>query len=98
MRAGRCNRGRFVDLFSAPSPSGRSRVGVVTPRHGRGAVARNRLRRRLTEISRLDLLPALEGRRLDMDLILRAKPRAYDASYMRLRATLIDALESVWED
>lgn len=57
-------------------------------------MARNRVRRRLTEIARLQLLPALESRRLELDLILRAKPAAYDASYQRLRATLMESLET----
>ncbi|MDE2877512.1 ribonuclease P protein component [Candidatus Palauibacter soopunensis] len=95
IRAGRCSRGRIVDVFFAPSPSGRSRVGVVTPRHGRGAVARNLVRRRLTEIARIHVLPALEARRLELDLVVRAKPAAYDASYQRLRVTLMDSLETV---
>ena len=84
-----------MDVFFAPSPSGRSRVGVVTPRHGRSAVARNLVRRRLTEIARIHVLPALETRRLELDLVVKAKPAAYDASYQRLRVTLMDSLEAV---
>lgn len=95
IRGGRCRRGAIVDVFFAPSPSGRSRVGVVTPRHGRGAVARNLVRRRLTEIVRIHVLPTLEARRLELDLVVRAKPPAYDASYRRLRVTLMDSLEAV---
>ncbi|MDE2719159.1 ribonuclease P protein component [Candidatus Palauibacter polyketidifaciens] len=95
IRAGRSSRGRIVDVFFARSTAGRSRIGVVTPRHGRGAVARNLVRRRLTEIARLHVLPALEARRLDLDLVVRAKPAAYDASYERLRTTLMDSLETV---
>lgn len=82
-------------MFFTPSPSGRSRVGVVTPRYGRGAVARNLVRRRLTEIARIHVLPALEARRLDLDLVVRAKPAAYDTSYQKLRVTLMDSLETV---
>ena len=67
----------------------------MTPRHGHGAVARNLVRRRLTEIARIHVLPALEARRLYLDVVVRAKPAAYDASYERLRATLIDSLETV---
>ena len=95
IREGRCRRARIVEVFFAPSPSGRSRVGVVTPRHGHGAAARNLVRRRLTEIVRIDLLPALETRRLELDLIVRAKPAAYDASYERLRVKLMDSVEAV---
>ena len=94
MRAGRRHGGRIVDVFLASSPSGRSRVGVVTPLYGRGAVARNLVRRRLTEIARIDVLPALEIRHLELDVVLRAKPAAYEASYDRLRVTVIDSLET----
>ncbi|WP_419162596.1 ribonuclease P protein component [Candidatus Palauibacter sp.] len=98
MREGRRSRGRFVDVFSAPSLPGRPRVGIIAPRHGRTAVERNRVQRRLTEIARLDLLPALETGRLDLDLILRAKPAAYEASYRKLHVALLalmDSLEAV---
>ncbi|WP_420449435.1 ribonuclease P protein component [Candidatus Palauibacter sp.] len=98
MRSGRRRRGRLVDVFIAPSPSGRSRICVVTPRHGHSAVARNRVRRRLAEIARIQVLPALEARRLDLDLIVRAKPAAYDASYQRLRARVMDSLETLCAD
>ena len=35
------------------------RVGIVVPRHQHSAVDRNRLKRRLRELVRLELLPAL---------------------------------------
>ncbi|MYA33999.1 MAG: ribonuclease P protein component [Gemmatimonadales bacterium] len=95
IRAGRCRRGRIVDVFFAPTASGRSRIGVVTPRHGRSAVARNLVRRRLTEIVRIHVLPTLEARQLELDVIVRAKPAAYTASYQRLRTTLMESLETV---
>ncbi|WP_419943275.1 ribonuclease P protein component [Candidatus Palauibacter sp.] len=93
MREGRRSRSRLVDVFFASSPAGRPRIGIVTPRHGRTAVARNGVRRRLFEIARIQFLPALEARRLDLDVILRAKPAAYEASYRKLQAVLRDATE-----
>jgi ribonuclease P protein component len=50
-------------------------LGVITPRFGHSAVARNRLRRRLREHVRRRLLPHLPA----LDLLIRARPPAYAA-------------------
>lgn len=68
--------GRTLVAFALPNPDGRWRVGVAVSRQLRGAVARNRLRRRLREAARLNLLPqdsdaALAGKGYDMVLIGR---------------------------
>lgn len=47
------------------------------PRHGHSAVDRNRLKRRLREITRIHVLPALPP----IDLIIRARPGAYDLPF-----------------
>lgn len=70
-------------------------MAIVVPRHGRTAVARNRVRRRLSDIARTSWLPALNARGIELDLIFRAKPAAYETSYERLRESLADRLESV---
>ena len=82
-------------MFFVSSPAGRPRIGIVAPRHGRTAVARNRVRRRLSGIARTQVLPALEASCLDLDLILRAKPAAYEVSYRKLHASLKDSMEIV---
>jgi ribonuclease P protein component len=51
------------------------RVGFIVPRHGRTAVERNRLKRRLREIVRTRLLPELPP----VDLVIRTRPSAYAA-------------------
>ncbi len=56
------------------------RVGVVVPKHGQSIVDRNRTKRRLREIVRLHLLPVIGN----VDLLLRAKPKAYTASFKEL--------------
>jgi ribonuclease P protein component len=56
------------------------RVGVVVPKHGRNIVDRNRTKRRLREIVRLRMLPVI-GK---VDLLLRARPKAYTASFGEL--------------
>ena len=58
IRAQRVFSGRALVAFARPNPDGRWRVGVTVSRRVRGAVPRNRLRRRLREVARATLLPA----------------------------------------
>jgi ribonuclease P protein component len=60
------------------------RVGIIVPRHKHSAVDRNRLKRRLRELSRTRLLPALAPLGAaggGGDLVIRARPEAYGASF-----------------
>jgi ribonuclease P protein component len=59
------------------------------PRYKHDAVARNRLRRRLRELIRLELLPHLSAG----DTLIRAKADAYDVSFSSLR-TEIDSVRA----
>jgi ribonuclease P protein component len=59
MRAQRVFAGRALVAFARPGPAGQWRVGVTVSRRLRGAVRRNRLRRRLREAARAGLLQAL---------------------------------------
>jgi ribonuclease P protein component len=59
---------------------------VVVPRHGRSAVDRNKLKRRLREIVRIQLLPTLPA----IDLVIRSRPTAYDVSFATLATELAD--------
>ena len=56
------------------------RVGVVVPKYKKNVVERNRVKRRLRELARIRLLPVLGN----MDLLIRAKPSAYDSGYPEL--------------
>ena len=56
------------------------RVGVVVPKYRRNIIDRNRTKRRLRELARTRMLPIL-GR---IDVLLRAKPEAYSASFDQL--------------
>lgn len=95
LREGRRRRTGPVDVFSAPSPVGRPRLGVVVPLYGHTAVDRNRVQRRLREIGRRDWLAAAwaEGRRVD--LLLRARPAAYGRGFAELRDAVLAALEEL---
>ena len=58
------------------------RVGIVVPKHRHKVVDRNRVKRRLRELVRTTLLPDL-GR---VDLLIRAKPEAYNSTFNELNA------------
>ena len=64
-----------------------ARVGFVIPRYKHSAVDRNRLKRRLRELVRLELLPTLRP----MDLVLRVSPVAYTRDFELLRNELLQA-------
>jgi ribonuclease P protein component len=56
----------------------------VVPRHQHSAVDRNRLKRRLREIVRVELLPALRAQPA-VDVAIRARHQAYAAELDSLR-------------
>ena len=56
------------------------RAGVVVPKHRHNIVDRNRVKRRLRELVRIKLLPGLQR----IDVLIRAKPEAYDSSFEQL--------------
>ena len=57
------------------------RVGIVVPKFGRHSVDRNRVKRRLSELVRCELLPHLHH----IDVLIRTRPEAYGASFDALR-------------
>jgi len=60
-----------------PPDEPESRVGLIVPKHKHSGVERNQLKRRLRELARLRLLPALPGGAV----LLRARPEAYGAAF-----------------
>jgi ribonuclease P protein component len=65
------------------------------PKHKRTAVARNRLKRRLREIGRTELLPRLRRAGRPLDLLLRARPEAYEVGYRELRTQLTEVVDEL---
>ena len=62
-------------------PSGRhTRVGLIVPRFRQSAVARNRVKRRLRELSRTRILPT----ELAADIVIKIRPEAYRAPFALL--------------
>jgi ribonuclease P protein component len=80
---------RRLDVAWRPNSQGHARAGIVVPRFGETAVARNRLRRRVREILRRELLHTLPA----VDVVVRAKHGAYTARLAELRVELADAAD-----
>lgn len=59
-----------------------ARVGLVVPKHGRSAVERNLLKRRLRELSRTLLLPDMAP----VDFVIHTRPSAYRLDFAQLAA------------
>ena len=83
-KQGKRVRALDLDVRLLASPLKYVRVGIVVPRHGRSAVQRNLLKRRLRELTRRLLLP------LDVsgDVVIRCKPGAYLRTFDELREQL----------
>ena len=100
---GKRKRTASLDVFFSASPVARSRWGVVVPKHRRGIVRRNLLKRRLREIGRRKVLPALDQAGLAVDVLVRARWRAYDVRFPELSEELGSVTEGLcsvasWRD
>lgn len=78
VQEGRRIRTAYLDVRVLASPLPLSRIGIIVPRHHNTAVDRNRLKRRLRELVRLELLPSLR-RTAARDVAIRARREAYAA-------------------
>jgi ribonuclease P protein component len=76
-----------LDVRVLASPLGHSRIGIVVPRHQHSAVDRNKLKRRLRELVRVELLPAMRGT-APIDIAIRARREAYAAAMDALRTDI----------
>jgi ribonuclease P protein component len=105
-RRGKRKRTRHLDVLVSSSPAAFPRLGIVVPKPRRRkgeppgrirapAVRRNLLKRRLREIGRTQLLPELRERGCALDVLIRARPEAYDASFAELRHELERLVEEV---
>jgi ribonuclease P protein component len=95
---GKRRRTRCLDVFFAASPASRSRLGLIVPKHGRRVVDRNLLKRRLREIGRREILPALEAMGVRADVLVRARRDAYAAKPERLAMEMKQAVEVLCSD
>jgi ribonuclease P protein component len=93
---GKRSRTAHLDVFDSASPVLFPRVGVVVPKHRRNAVERNRLKRRLREVMRAEIMPRMQAAGWTQDVLVRARREAYVATFPQLRAELIAWAERRW--
>jgi ribonuclease P protein component len=96
MERGKRSRTAHLDVWNSPSPAAQCRVGLVVPRHGHRVVDRNRLKRRLREILRTEVMPRLRAEDACIDILIRARREAYALPQKELRAELHQWLERAW--
>ncbi len=87
IREGRRVRTTYLDVRVLASPLRHTRVAIVVPRYRHSAVRRNRVKRWLRELVRLELLPALHALP-PCDVAIRSRPNAYDARLDDLRTDI----------
>jgi ribonuclease P protein component len=71
------------------------RVALVVPKHGNKIVRRNQVKRWLRESARLELLPLCRDRRAALDVLIRARARAYGAGFLKLREEIRELAEQL---
>lgn len=86
-----------LDVRALASPLAHSRVGIVVPRHQHSAVDRNRLKRQLRELVRIELLPVLSDRS-STDIAIRARREAYGAAFAVLRDDIVSVAARLASD
>ena len=82
---GRRRRFEHLDMIWMDNTTGQPRMGLIVPKFQSSAVARNRFRRRLREIWRLEIQRAQPA----WDLVIKARREAYAAAFDALRAQLL---------
>ena len=88
---GKTLRTNAIIVRVSTSPHVYSRVGIVVPKFGHSAVERNQLKRRLREITRVDILPL----GISMDLVLWVQRKAYAMSFDVLRQDVRLSVEKI---
>ena len=83
-REGRRKRLAHLDVLWADNQAGHPRMGLIVPKFQSSVVARNRLRRRLKELWRRELMGAMPA----WDIVIRARKEAYAAGFGPLRDEL----------
>jgi ribonuclease P protein component len=85
LMGGRRRRFEHLDMIWMDNTTGHPRMGLIVPKFQSSAVARNRLRRRLREIWRVEL----QSHQPAWDLVIRARREAYAASFQSLRDQMV---------
>lgn len=95
LERGRRKRTSNVDVFFGASPASRSRLGLIVPKHGHNIVERNKLKRRLREIGRRQVLPELDEVGMARDVLIRARRSAYGVGFDGLALEVREAVEAL---
>ncbi len=82
-------------MFVAESPVLRPRLALVVPKHRHKIVERNRVKRWLRESARLELLPRCRESAVAIDVLVRARPEAYEAGFDQLRKEIGELAEQL---
>jgi ribonuclease P protein component len=85
LTGGRRRRFEHLDMIWMDNTTGHARMGLIVPKFRSSAVARNRLRRRLREIWRVEL----QQHQPAWDLVIRARREAYGAGFDALRNQML---------
>jgi len=88
VRDGKRLRTANLDLRVVFATGTVSRIGFIVPKHGHSSVERNRLKRRLRELGRLQLLPVtrIDSPDTAIDVVMRVQPGAYRLEHLALRS------------
>jgi len=92
LRGGVRSRTRNFDVFREATALPHARFGVIVPKYRHSAVERNQLKRRLREVARRTLLPVLKKTGGGLDVMVRARPGAYDLTYEQIQTELAEAV------
>ena len=82
---GRRRRLDHLEVLWVDNQAGHPRMGLIVPKFQSTAVARNRLRRRLRELWRRELMGTLPP----VDVVIRARREAYGAAFAALKNQLL---------
>lgn len=83
---GKRERTPWFEARSVPTIFEYARVAVVVPKYNRNSVARNKVKRRLRELVRRELLPTLAP----VDVVVRAIPSSYRATFEAMQTSMQD--------
>jgi ribonuclease P protein component len=95
LRRGWRKKTSHLDVFFLSSERPAPRLGLVVPRYGRRVVDRNRVKRRLREVGRQEILSRLRASGVSLDLLIRARREAYGVGYRELRKELTEMIEEL---
>lgn len=93
LRRGARRRTAHFDVYRSAGLHAHARFGVIVPKYKHNSVERNRLKRRLREVARQRLLPPLDRVTPPADILVRARPGAYDLTYLEIEHELAEALK-----